>query len=367
VPTFVGGDLRLVALVVILLRAGFEISRESLARVGFRALLMAFVPCVCEVAAVTLIAPVILGITTLEAAMLGGVLGAVSPAVVVPFMIGFIKQGKGARHSVPTLVLAGASCDDAVAIALTTSFIGMYVGQTSDLAAGVVSVPVSIITGIIAGFLIGIAVYKLFDRFNPRATKRVLILLGLSVVLLHFEESISNYLPFAALIAVMSIGFIILEKREYAAHEISSKLGKIWVFAQLLLFTIVGSQVNITVAAAAGLGGGLVVISGLLARSAAVQVCLLGSELTARERLFTGISYLPKATVQAAIGAAPLAAMAASGMDTAAGELILAIAVLSIVFTAPTGAIAIKWAGKNLLEADADNETSASRAAIQSS
>jgi NhaP-type Na+/H+ or K+/H+ antiporter len=362
----VGGDLRLIALIVILLRAGFEISREALAKVGFRALLMAFVPCVCEVGIVTLVAPAVLGLSTLEAAMLGAVLGAVSPAVVVPLMIRFIQEGRGAARAVPTLVLAGASCDDAVAIVLCSSFIGMYVGGSVDIAANIGSVPISVITGIAAGLGLGVAVYKLFDRFNPRATKRVLILLGISVVLLHFEHMVSKYVPFAALLAVMSVGFIILEKREHAAHEISSKLGKIWVFAQLLLFTIVGSQVNVPVAAAAGLGGALVILCGLCGRSIGVQLCLWGSDLLPRERVFVGLSYLPKATVQAAIGAAPLAAMAAAGMDTAAGELILAIAVLSIILTAPTGAFAISWAGKKFLDRSTDLQTPAAMAARES-
>ncbi|MFI4910708.1 MAG: cation:proton antiporter [Sedimentisphaeraceae bacterium JB056] len=346
----VGGDLRLIALIVILLRAGFEISREALAKVGFRALLMSFIPCICEVGVVTLVAPRLLGLTTLQAAMLGSVLGAVSPAVVVPLMIKFIEQGRGAKRAVPTLVLAGASCDDAVAIVLCSSFIGMYVGGSVNVAANIVSVPISVITGIVVGLMIGVVVYKLFDKFNPRATKRVLILLGLSVVMLHFEHYLSKYVPFAALLAVMSIGFIILEKREHAAHEISSKLGKVWVFAQLLLFTIVGSQVNVPVAAKAGLAGAVVIVCGLLGRSIGVQICLFRSPLVPKERLFVALSYLPKATVQAAIGAAPLTAMLANGMNPAPGELILAIAVLSIILTAPTGAFAISWAGKNLLE-----------------
>lgn len=348
----VGGDLRLIALIVILLRAGFEISREALSKVGVRALLMSFVPCLCEVAAVTAFAPAILGISRLEAAMLGAVLGAVSPAVVVPLMIQFIEEGRGQKKGIPTLVLAGASCDDAVAIVLCTSFIGMYVGDSVNMAAKIAAVPVSAATGVLAGLLLGCVLYRLFDRFNPRATKRVLILLGLSVVLLHFQPAIEKLVPFASLLAVMSIGFIILERREHIAHEISAKLGKVWVFAQLLLFTIVGTQVNVPVAVKAGLGGAAVIAIGLAGRSVGVQLCLLGSDLLIRERLFVGISYLPKATVQAAIGAAPLAAMQAAGMDCGAGEIILAVAVLSIVITASAGAAAIAWAGEKLLDID---------------
>ncbi len=364
--TAVGGDLRLIALIVILLRAGLEISSEALAKVGFRAILMSFVPCIFEVAAVVLIAPVIFGITLLEAAMLGAVLGAVSPAVVVPLMIRFIEQGRGNERAVPTLVLAGASCDDAVAIVLCSSFIGMYVGGAVNITAKIAAVPVSVIIGISAGLLMGIALYKIFDRFNPRATKRVLILLGISVVLLHFEHKISSIVPFSALVTVMAIGFIILEKRRHYAHEISSKLGKIWVFAQLLLFTLVGSQVNLRVAAGAGIAGVAVILFGLVGRSIGVQICLLGSELLPKERVFVGVSYLPKATVQAAIGAAPLMAMAAAGLDTGVGELILAIAVMSIVATAPLGALLISWAGGNLLDVSENIDNPAARAARES-
>ncbi len=362
----VGGDLRLIALIVILLRAGFEISREALSKVGFRALLMSFVPCLCEVAAVTAFAPAILGITALEAAMLGAVLGAVSPAVVVPLMIQFIEEGRGQKKGIPTLVLAGASCDDAVAIVLCTSFIGMYVGDSVNMAGKIAAVPVSVLTGVLVGLLLGCVLYRLFDRFNPRATKRVLILLGLSVVLLHFQPAIEKLVPFASLLAVMSIGFIILEKREHTAHEISAKLGKVWVLAQLLLFTIVGTQVNVPVAVKAGLGGAAVILIGLCGRSVGVQICLFRSNLLAKERLFVGISYLPKATVQAAIGVAPLMAMQSAGMDTAAGEIILAVAVLSIVLTAPAGAFAIAWAGKNLLEITGGADSPAAVAAKES-
>jgi NhaP-type Na+/H+ or K+/H+ antiporter len=364
----VAGDLRIIALIVILLRAGFELSWQTLRKIGGRAIMMSFIPCILEISVITLFGPTLFGITRLEAAMLGSVLGAVSPAVVVPLMIQFIEEGRGADKGIPTLVLAGASCDDAVAIVLCSSFIGMYVGDTVNIAWKVAGVPVSIITGIALGLGIGVVVYKLFDKFNPRATKRVLMLLGISILLLHIEKHIETSLPFAALIAVMAIGFIILEKREHAAHEISGKLGKIWVFAQLLLFIIVGTQVKVPVAIDAGFKGALIIFLGLCGRSIGTQLCLLKSNLNAKERLFVGLSYLPKATVQAAIGAAPLVAMKTAGMDTGAGELILAIAVLSILITAPTGALAISWGGKNLLNitAHSPDESPAMQAALES-
>lgn len=346
----VAADWRIIALVVILLRAGFEMSREALSKVGVRALLMSFIPCVCEVSAVTLVAPHLLGLTYLESAILGSVLGAVSPAVVVPLMVKFIEEGRGEDKGVPTLVLAGSSCDDAVAIVLCSSFIGMYVGESVNMAWKIASVPISIITGIAIGLLLGVLFYKLFDKFNPRATKRVLILLSISILLLHFQHTFEHIFPYAALLSVMAIGFIILEKREKAAHEISAKLGKVWVFAQILLFIIVGTQVNVPIAINAGLTGAAVIIIGLIGRSLGVQLCLVKSIFNIKERLFITISYLPKATVQAAIGATPLIAMKAAGMNIAPGELILAVAVLSILITAPTGAILIASSAEKLLK-----------------
>jgi solute carrier family 9B (sodium/hydrogen exchanger), member 1/2 len=364
----VAADWRMIALVVILLRAGLEMSKEALARVGFRAALMSFVPCIFEVAAVALFAPMLLGITRLEAAMLGAVLGAVSPAVVVPLMIKFIEERRGEDKGAPTLILAGASCDDAVAILLCSSFISMYIGSGVSIAQQAAHLPISIITGICAGIAAGAVFCRFFEKFNPRATKRVLILLGVSVLILSLQRYIERFFPFASLLAIMTMGFIILEKREHFAHELSSKLGKIWVFAQLLLFIFVGAEVNVPVALKAGLAGAAVIGIGLIGRSIAVQICMLGSGFNAKERVFLGVSYLPKATVQAAIGAAPLAAMKAGNMDTGPGEIILAVAAMSILLTAPLGSIAISWAGRNLLTVSekAPQDSPARSAALES-
>ncbi len=360
----VSQQLRILALIVILLRAGFEISRKALAMVGVRAALMSFIPCICEAGFVTLAAPSLLEITRLEAAMLGSVLAAVSPAVVVPLMIQFIGEKRGAARGAPTLVLAGASCDDTVAIVLCTSLVGMYAGQSVSLGVSLAKIPVSIILGIGAGAGIGVLLHSFFSRFNPRATKRVLILLGLAVLLLNLEEHIKHAVPFSALLALMAIGFVILEKEERMAHEISSKLGKVWIFAQLLLFTLVGAQVNLPVAAKSGLAGAGVIAIGLIGRTIGVQICLLKSQYDRNERVFISLAYLPKATVQAAIGGMPLAVMATAGMGTAPGELILAVAVLSIVLTAPLGALLIVWGGKRLL-AVSDDDSSAADAAFE--
>ena len=355
-------QLRLLALIVILLRAGFEISRKALAKVGARALMMSFIPCICEVACVTLAAPVLLGISRFESAILGSVLAAVSPAVVVPLMIQFIEEKRGEDKGAPTLVLAGASCDDAVAIVLCTSFVGMYAGQSVNLGLSLAKIPVSVFLGIGAGLGIGILLHRFFRKFDPRATKRVLIILGLAVLLLNLQDKIEHIIPFSALIALMAIGFIILEKEERMAHEISSKLGKVWIFAQLLLFTLVGAKVNLPVAAKAGLAGAGVIAIGLVGRIIGVQICLLKSHFNSKERLFVSFAYLPKATVQAAIGGVPLAAMTAAGMDIAPGEVILAIAVLSIILTAPLGALLISWRGKRLLTVSSEDSPAAAAA-----
>lgn len=351
-------DLRLIALIVILLRAGFELSRETLNRVGRLALLFSCVPAVFEGAAITLLGPHLLGLTLMESAILGAVLSAVSPAVVVPLMIRFIEQRRGAGKGIPTLVLAASSIDDVFVIVVYSVLIGIYTGQQVNLAWKLTGIPLSILLGTAAGLALGFVLLKLFDRFDPRATKRLLIVLGMAIVLVRVEHLLEGVVPFAALIAVMAIGFIILEMRQDYAHEISSKLGKLWIFAEILLFTLVGAQVNIKVALHAGAMGALLVFLGLIARSAGSWLCLLGSELNNRERLFVVVSYLPKATVQAAIGGAPLMAMGAAGMPTGPGEVILAVAVLSILLTAPLGAWAIAYLGERWLEVAPEESTS---------
>lgn len=342
-------DLRLIALIVILLRAGFELSSRALAKVGRMALLLSVIPAIMEGGAITLLGPHLLGLTYMESAILGSIIAAVSPAVVVPLMIHFIEERKGLDKEIPTLLLAASSIDDVFVIVIYSVLIGMYVGSGESIAWQIAGIPISIITGIAAGLLLGWVIYHFFKKFNPRATKRVLIILGISIALLKVEHSLEKILPFAALLAVMSIGVIILEKREHFAHELSSKLGKIWVLAELILFVMVGAQVDINVAWHAGLMGALLIFLGLIARSVGSYLCLMGSVLNFKERMFVVISYIPKATVQAAIGASPLVAMKAAGMSTKPGELILAMAVLSIILTAPIGAWAISFTGKRWL------------------
>ncbi len=345
----ISGDLRLIALIVILLRAGFELSKNTLNQVGYRVLLLSAVPAVIEGVAITLLGPPLLGLSYLQSAILGSVLAAVSPAVVVPLMINFIGRNMGTEKGIPTMVLAASAIDDVFVIVIYSILVGMLAGQDVNIAWSLAGIPISIILGVGVGLIAGLALFHIFRRFNPRATKRVLVILGVSVLLVRVEHLSAEWVPFAALLAVMGIGFIILEKDEHMAHEISAKLGKIWVLAEIVLFTMVGAEVNLQVALAAGLAGAGIIGAGLLARSLGTWLCMLGSDLNRGERWFVVISYLPKATVQAAIGGGALATMRIAGMDTAPGEIILAVAVLSIVLTAPLGALAIVITGERCL------------------
>jgi len=349
-------ELRTLALLVILLRAGFEMNRRDLAMVGWRAILMSFIPCFLEVAVVTLVGPLLLPLERLEAATLGAVLAAVSPAVIVPYMIRFNRERLGTAKGIPTLVLAGASCDDAVAIVLATSFIGMLVGQNVRLGPELAAIPVAVATGIAAGLAVGAVLFVFFRRFNPRATKRLMILLSLAVLLVEAQAFVEPFVPFSALIAIMAIGVVIFEMNPGVAHEIAAKLAKTWIFAQLLLFVLIGAQVDVGLAVSVGFTGAAVVAAGLVGRSLGVLLCLVRSSLTWSERLFVVLAYWPKATVQAAIGALPLGALAAAGLPTRPGEIILAMAVLSILLTAPLGAFLIDHVGTRVLEKDVDSD-----------
>lgn len=362
----VSSDLRQIALIVILLRAGFELSREALAKVGRQTLLLSFIPGLLEGASIALLGPLFLPLTHLESAMLGFILAAVSPAVVVPLMIRFIEEHRGVKKGIPTMILGAASMDDVFAITIFSVLLGFYRGESVNVSSALLGIPVSILLAIGAGLLLGWLLYRMFDRFNPRATKRTLVVIGVSILLVRLQHLLEGTVPFAALLAVMALGFIILEKREQMAHELSAKLGKVWIFASILLFTLVGAQVNVPVALDAGVAGLALIACGLAARSAGVLLCLLRSPLNRRERLFAVVAYWPKATVQAAIGAVPLTVMVQIGRDPAAGNIILAVAVLSILFTAPLGAWIIAWAGPRLLTDDGAEEHAALDAIIES-
>ncbi len=339
----VSGDFRQIALIVILLRAGLELRRDTLHRVGPYAVSMSAVPALFEIAAVTLLAPGLLGLTWLEAAILGSILGAVSPAVVVPLMIDFMERGKGAEKGIPTLILGASAIDDVFVIVIFTVLMGMIGGGPVNWLWQIMSIPLSIVLGILSGLIIGYLLYRLFDRYDFKPPRRTIILMGVAIVLTWLEGILHAIVPISALLGVMAMGFMLLEKQEALAHIISSKLKRLWVFAELLLFVLVGAQVNIRIAWDAGLAGGILILAGLAARSAGTWLSLTGSALDWKEKLFAVVSYIPKATVQAAIGAVPLAA----GLP--GGEVILAVAVLSILLTAPTGAVGIKLLGERIL------------------
>ncbi len=362
----ISADLRLIAMIVILLRAGFELSLKTLQRVGRTVLLLAFIPASFEFVSITLISPKFLSLSYSESAILGAILSAVSLAVVVPYMISFITEKKGAEKGIPTLILAASPLDNVYVLVIFSILLGMYTGNKGSIAWKLASIPISVVLGILIGLGIGYVLYKLFDKYNPRATKRVLVILGISILLVRLEHILWHLIPFASLLSVITIGFIILEKREHFAHELSAKLARLWVFAEILLFTMVGAQVNVKVALHTGLAGAAVIGLGLIARSIGTYICLTGSNLTLNEKIFVVISYIPKATVQAAIGAAPLAAMRIAGMNTRPGEIILAVAVLSILLTAPLGAWAISVSGNKALKPAKEGYDDSLKAAIES-
>jgi len=336
-------DLRKIALIIILLRAGLGIKKDTLNKVGVPALKMSCIPGIFEGLTIMFAASYILGITKIEAGMLGFIIAAVSPAVVVPPMLNFIATGKGQKKGIPTIILAGASIDDVFAITIFSTFLGLYGGNNINITKKLLDIPISILIGIAIGALVGIVLTAIFKKYHIRDTKKTLILIAIAIVLTGIEEILKNIIPIASLLGVMTIGFILLEKYPKVASRMSIKLNKVWVIAEILLFVLVGAQVNIHVALSSGLLGLVILSLGLVVRSIGVLVSLMGTNLNAKERLFCVISYFPKATVQAAMGAVPLAAGVKSG------ELILAIAVLSIIITAPLGAIGIKIAGEKLL------------------
>ncbi len=339
----VSGEFRKMALIVILLRAGFGINRDDLNAIGFTAFKMSFLPGVCEGVAVMFLSQWLLGFTWIQGGMLGFILAAVSPAVIVPFMLKLQELGYGESKRIPTMILAAASVDDVVAITLFSAFLGFYMGNGGNIGLQLLGIPLSIILGILLGLVIGFVLVYLFKKYHIRDTKKIVMILGIAILLTALEQLVKDYVAMASLIGVMTIGFVIVEKRPVVAKRLAAKLNKVWVFAEILLFVLVGAQVNVTLAIEAG-GVGLVLLTlGLMARSVGVWIATMGSGLNAKEKWFSTLAFLPKATVQAAIGAIPLS----FGVQN--GELILALAVLSIVVTAPLGAVALELSAKKLL------------------
>jgi NhaP-type Na+/H+ or K+/H+ antiporter len=342
----ISADLRKIALIIILLRAGLGISREDLRKVGPAAIRISCIPGLFEGFTIALVSTKLLGLSFIEGGILGFILAAVSPAVVVPQMLDFMERGMGTNKGVPTLILAGASIDDVFAITIFTTFLGLFGGGQISIGRQVLNIPISIFLGILLGIILGLMLAEMFKRLSIRDTRKVLIMIGTAMLITVIETALKDTVEIAGLLGVMAMGFILLERIPQVAERQSVKLNKVWVFAEILLFILVGAQVNITVALNAGLKGLLLILTGLIGRSIGVLVSLINTNLNFRERLFCVIAYIPKATVQAAIGAIPL------GLGIPSGELILAIAVLSILVTAPLGAIGIKLSAPRLLDAE---------------
>lgn len=339
----ISADLRKIALVIILLRAGLSLDIQDLKQIGRPAILMSFIPAILEITAVVIFAPMFFDITIIEAAILGSVLAAVSPAVVVPKMIKLMKQGYGTEAKVPHLVMASASVDDIFVIVLFTSFIGMY--ETGEFSfSSIALVPVAILTGIFLGIILGYILSILFTHFRVRDSVKVLIIIAVSLFAIALEDVMQSMIPVSSLLSVMVLGIMFLNQSKERALRLREKFDRVWVFAELVLFVLVGAAVDIRIAFAAGGVALLLLLIELSFRFLGVQLCLLKSPYNKKERVFAGISYLPKATVQAAIGALPLA------YGVPHGDLILALAVFSIVITAPLGAIGIDLSYKRLLK-----------------
>jgi NhaP-type Na+/H+ or K+/H+ antiporter len=340
---FIGeaSELRTGALIIILIRAGLGINKETLNKIGMSAAKMSFIPCLLEGSFVIAASWYILKFPLVESGILGFILAAVSPAVIVPQMLNLIDAGYGKRKGVPTLILAGASIDDVFAITFFGAFLGIALGETQNITLAILNIPLRIGLGIAIGLLFGYLLALFFRRFDKiRDTKKVLIFMISAIVLYDMEK----VLPIASLVGIMAIGFIILEKNREVAKRLAAKFNKVWVFAEIILFVLIGAQVNLDVAFSSGLVGLAIIFIGLVGRSIGVFLSLIASHFNEKERLFCVLSYVPKATVQAAIGAIPLS------MGIPSGELILAIAVLSIVVTAPIGSILIKATYRRLLE-----------------
>ncbi len=331
----VSADLRKIALIIILIRAGLSLNLEDLKKVGRPAILMCFVPACFEMAGMILLAPKLLGISVLDAAIMGAVIAAVSPAVIVPNMVRLMEEGYGTKKGIPQLILAGASVDDVFVIVVFTAFTGLAGGASVSIRS-FINIPVSILLGIAAGLGIGFLLAGFFRRVHIRDTAKVIVFLCISFLLVTLEDSCADMIPFASLIAVMAVGVALQQKNENLAARLSAKFNKLWVGAEIVLFVLVGATVDLSYLKSAGGSAVLVVLLVLCFRMAGVFLCLAGTDLTGKERIFCMIAYTPKATVQAAIGGIPLS------LGLPCGNLVLTVAVVSILVTAPLGAFCIE-------------------------
>lgn len=350
----ISAELRKMALIIILLKAGLSLNLNDLKKVGRPAILLAFVPASFEIVGYVLFAPIFLEISRIDAAVMGTVLAAVSPAVVVPHMVQLMEEKYGTKQSIPQMIMAGASCDDIFVIVLFTTFLGMAQGVKVSLLR-FVNVPVSIFLGILLGAVIGYVLYRFFETAYKhqnyvRNSTKVILVLGVSFLLTAVEGWLDGKVAVSGLLAVVSMACVLKAKCIPAVSKrLSEKFGKLWIAAEVILFVLVGAAVDLRYTAAAGGFAVLVIFLSLIFRMAGVFVCVLGTGLSWKERLFCAISYLPKATVQAAIGSVPLTA------GLGCGKMILSVAVLAILITAPLGALGMDLTYKKLLAREENN------------
>lgn len=340
---FISAEIRKIALIIILTRAGLSLDISGLKKLGRPAIMMCFVPATFEILGMILLAPKLLGVSTLEAAVMGAVLAAVSPAVVVPRMVKLMEEGYGTKAGIPQLILAGASVDDVYVIVLFTTFINMIQGNGISVIR-FINIPFSIVFGIAIGLFSGWILAKFFEKIHIRDTVKVLIMLSWSFILVAIEDSLTTPITYSALIAIMCIGISLQKYRHEVSIRLSTKYNKLWVGAELFLFVLVGATVNIHYLSNVGTNALIVIAGVLILRMLGVFVCLLGTALNRKERIFSMIAYTPKATVQAAIGGIPLS------LGLECGDLVLTVAVLAIVLTAPLGAFGIDLSYKKLLK-----------------
>lgn len=338
----ISAELRKIALVIILTRAGLGLDISGLKKLGRPAIMMCFIPASFELIGMLILAPVVLGVTILEAAIMGAVLAAVSPAVVVPRMVKLMEEGYGTDEGIPQLILAGASVDDVYVIVLFGTFVGMMQGEGVSVIS-FVNIPISILLGIVIGLAVASLTSVYFSKVHIRDTVKLLIVISISLLLIAAEDSLTTQITFSALISIMFIGIGLKKKREDLAKGLSLKYGKMWVAAEVFLFVLVGASVNIEYIGKMGISAIIVIAGALIFRMLGVYSCLIGTGLNMRERIFTMLAYCPKATVQAAIGGIPLA------LGFECGEAVLTVAVLAIVITAPLGAFAIDLTYDKLL------------------
>lgn len=349
----ISSDLRQMALIIILLKAGLSLNLADLKKVGRPAIMMSFVPASFEILAFILFAPAILNITRIEAAVMGAVLGAVSPAVVIPRMVQLMDSKYGTNKSIPQLILAGASCDDIFVIVLFTTFASMAQGGSAKLI-DFINIPISIILGVILGAITGYIISTFFEKAYTlnhyvRNSTKVIIILGVSFILMAIETWLKDIISISGLLAVVSMACVIkIKSPDAVSDRLSEKFGKLWIGAEVLLFVLVGAAVDIRYTMDAGVAAILMIFIALCFRAIGVSLCLLKTQLNFKERCFCIIAYIPKATVQAAIGSVPLA------MGLACGQIVLSVAVLAILITAPLGAIGMDISYQKLLTQQKD-------------